>query len=361
MTDDAIEAHDLVKVFGKNRSVRALDGLSMTSPSGAVLGVLGPNGAGKTTAVRILSTILTPDKGHAAILGHDVVREAETVRRLIGLAGQYATVDENLTGRENLRMVGRLTHMGRRETRLRADELLEQFGLAHAAHRPLKTYSGGMRRRLDLAAALVGRPPVLFLDEPTTGLDPTGRQDLWQTIEELVRVGTSVLLTTQYLEEADRLAQHIVVVDHGQVIAEGTSAELKAGLGTTVIAVTLPDTVTAQRAADLVRHLVAREPSVDGSAVELTVEEGPRLAAEVLRTLDQARVPVAGLALREPSLDDVFLTLTGHRAEQHPPAGDHSEDPSGQASAGGQDTPREEAPDGRLAGVGRPQGEGQDR
>jgi daunorubicin resistance ABC transporter ATP-binding subunit len=310
----AVAADDLVKVFPKGK-VRALDGISLHVETGTVLGLLGPNGAGKTTAVRILSTILAPDSGRAQILGHDVVREASRVRQLIGLAGQYATVDEHLTGRENLRMVGRLTHLPRRQTQQRAEELLEQFGLADAAHRTLKTFSGGMRRRLDLAAALVARPPVLFLDEPTTGLDPQGRQDLWGVIENLVGAGTTVLLTTQYLEEADRLAERIVVIDHGRVIAEGTPAELKADLGTTVISVTLADHRSAEHAAGLLGPVTGRSPSIDGAVVELTVEDGPRVAAEVLRVLDRQAVVVRGLALREPSLDDVFLSLTGHRAE----------------------------------------------
>ncbi len=310
----AVEAHDLVKVFPKG-NVRALDGVSLEVEAGTVLGLLGPNGAGKTTAVRILSTILKPDSGHASILGHDVVKQAARVRELIGLAGQYATVDENLTGRENLRMVGRLCHIGGAAANSRADELLEQFNLTEAGNRGLKTYSGGMRRRLDLAAALVAGPPVLFLDEPTTGLDPQSRQDMWVVTEALVKSGVTVLLTTQYLEEADRLANRVVVIDHGRVIAEGTPAELKADLGTTVISVSTPDVEAAQKAAGLISGLSSTPPVIDGSTVELTVEDGPKVAADVLRTLDQHGVPVAGLALREPSLDDVFLSLTGHRAE----------------------------------------------
>jgi ABC-2 type transport system ATP-binding protein len=311
----AVEAADLVKVFPRG-NVRALDGVSLQIESGTVLGLLGPNGAGKTTAVRVLSTILEPDSGSAAILGHDVVREPDAVRRLIGLAGQYATVDENLTGRENLKMVARLSHLSWRTAAARAGELLDAFALSDAADRPLKTYSGGMRRRLDLAAALVASPPVLFLDEPTTGLDPQGRQDLWGVIEDLTGEGTTVLLTTQYLEEADRLARDIVVVDHGRVIAQGTPAELKADLGTSVVAVTLDgDGDGVARAVPLLAPLADKAPVVDGSIIELTVENGPKVGAEVLRALDAAQIPILGLALREPSLDDVFLSLTGHKTE----------------------------------------------
>src|ERR1700689_5021775 len=271
----AVEAHDLVKVFPRG-NVRALDGVSLHVEEGTILGLLGPNGAGKTTAVRILSTILSPDSGHASILGHDVAKEAETVRRIIGLAGQYAAVDENLTGRENIRMVGRLSHMSWKASRARAGELLESFGLTDAGDRVLKTYSGGMRRRLDLAAALVARPPVLFLDEPTTGLDPQSRQDLWEVIEGLVADGTTVLLTTQYLEEADRLARDIVVVDHGRVIAEGTPAQLKADLGTSVVSVTVGEYDVVARAVELLTPLSEKPPIVENLVVELTVNDGPR-------------------------------------------------------------------------------------
>ncbi len=306
-----IAARAQTKRYGK---VCALDGVDLEIGAG-VTALLGPNGAGKTTFVRAVATLVRPDGGSLHVGGFDAATHPRDVRRLIGLAGQYATVDENLTGRENLKMVGRLCHMPKRAVVTRADELLEQFDLTDAANRPLKTYSGGMRRRVDVAAALVARPPILFLDEPTTGLDPSSRQDLWSVIEHLVASGTTVLLTTQYLEEADRLAGRVIVIDHGKVIAEGTPAELKAGLGTTVISVTLHDPASAPSAAALLHGLSPHEASVDGPVVELTVEDGPKVAAEVLRTLDQHRVEVAGLALREPSLDDVFLSLTGHRAE----------------------------------------------
>jgi ABC-2 type transport system ATP-binding protein len=323
MADDpAIEVHDLTKVFGRGR-VRALDGLSFEAPRGTVLGMLGPNGAGKTTAVRILSTVLRPDGGRASILGLDVVEQAAEVRCAIGLAGQYAAVDENLSGRQNLVMIGRLSHLSRRAARRRADELLEQFGLSAAAGRSLKTYSGGMRRRLDLAAALVAEPPVLFFDEPTTGLDPKTRQDMWAWTEQLVAGGTTVLLTTQYLEEADRLANTVVVVDHGRVIAQGTPASLKANIGTTVLLVTLPSADEAARAAAVVAPLGIAPPVIQGERVEMKVEHGPRAGSQAMRALDLAGIAVVGLVLREPSLDDVFLQLTGHRAETGPePLGD---------------------------------------
>ncbi len=310
----AIEVRDLVKVFTKGR-VRALDELSFEAAAGTILGVLGPNGAGKTTAVRILSTVIRPDAGRAAILGIDVGQDPAAVRRIIGLAGQNAAVDENLSGRQNLLMIGRLSHMGRGPARRRADELLEQFELTHAANRPLKTYSGGMRRRLDLAAALVAEPPVLFFDEPTTGLDPHTRQEMWTWTERLVRGGTTVLLTTQYLEEADRLADKVIVVDHGRVIAEGTPASLKADLGATVLLVTLEDHERATKAAALLAPIANRPPVVADSSLEINVDDGPKAGSEAMRALDGAGLAVLGLVLREPSLDDVFLRLTGHRAE----------------------------------------------
>jgi ABC-2 type transport system ATP-binding protein len=314
MPGDAILVEGLQKRFG---DVVALQGVDFAVPAGTVLGLLGPNGAGKTTAVRILTTILEPTGGRAEVLGIDVCRDPQAVRERIGLAGQYAAVDENLTGAENLRMVGRLTHLDRASVRARADELLERFDLVAAAGRPVRTYSGGMRRRLDLAAALVHRPPVLFLDEPTTGLDPTGRTDLWGVIEELVADGTTLLLTTQYLEEADRLAHDIVVIDHGLVIAKGTSGELKAQLGATIVEVGFADGETATRAEAELCKIGLCEADVSSHRVSLTVSDGSRVVLDVVRTLDRAGLVPESLNVREPTLDDVFLALTGHKAESN--------------------------------------------
>ena len=310
--ENAIEVDQVVRVFSRG-TVRALDGVSLRVAPGQVFGLLGPNGSGKTTMVRILSTILKPSEGSARVAGFDVVRQGQQVRQHIGLAGQFATVDENLTGFENLRMIGRLNHLSTKESAARARSLLHDFDLDEAANRLAKTFSGGMRRRLDLAAALVARPPILFLDEPTTGLDPQSRQDLWAIIEGLVEGGTTVLLTTQYLDEADRLAQQLVVLDHGKIIAQGTSAELKSQLGATVLVLTLQSTADAQRTGEIVTDLSKRAVRVEGTVVELNVEGGPSSAADALRRVDAQGIIVAGLALREPSLDDVFLTLTGHR------------------------------------------------
>jgi ABC-2 type transport system ATP-binding protein len=309
----AIEAHALTKTF--KGGVKALDGVSFEVEAGTVYGLLGPNGAGKTTVVRILTTILRADSGRAVVLGHDVAEQPELARSLFGLAGQYAAVDENLTGRENLKMIGRLNHLDRATTLARAGELLADFQLTDAADRPLKTYSGGMRRRLDLAAALVARPGVLFLDEPTTGLDPQSRIGMWAVIEGLVANGTTVLLTTQYLEEADRLASQVGVVDHGHLIAAGSPQELKANLGATVLEVGLVDAATAVRAAEALAGVSDKRAHVSGSDLELAVDGGPRIAMEALRALDQQGIEPTRFTLREPSLDDVFLSLTGRRAE----------------------------------------------
>ena len=312
MSDTAILVEGLVKRFG---DVVALDGVDFQVPAGTVFGLLGPNGAGKTTAIRILATILRPDGGRATVLGRDVVRDPDGVRYRIGLAGQYAAVDPNLTGRENLRLTGSLAQLPRHEAKSRADELLERFGLHDAADRPVRTYSGGMRRRLDVAAALVQRPPVVFLDEPTTGLDIFSRNELWEMIRELVADGATVLLTTQYLEEADRLADRIAVVDEGRVIANDTPSILKAELGNTVIEMGMGDGARAIRAEDLLTSTLAVRPERDGATVRLTSDSGSRVLIEVLRSLDDHDLAPATLAVREPSLDDVFLALTGRHAE----------------------------------------------
>jgi daunorubicin resistance ABC transporter ATP-binding subunit len=302
----------LVKRFGE---VLALDHVDLAVPEGTVLGLLGPNGAGKTTAVRILSTTLLPDAGAARVLGFDVADRAGEVRARIGLAGQYAAVDDNLTGRENLVLIGSLAHLRRRSLRPRADELLERFGLTEAAERTVRTYSGGMRRRLDLAAALVHDPPVLFLDEPTSGLDPASRGELWAMVRELVAQGTTVLLTTQYLEEADQLADRIVVIDRGRTIADGTAADLKATLGATVIELAMEGPAEASAVRETLARLRLGELDREGATVRLSARQGTRALVETLRALDAEGLEPVRLAVREPSLDDVFLALTGHRAE----------------------------------------------
>jgi ABC-2 type transport system ATP-binding protein len=311
---NAIVVEDLRKRFGQ---VEALAGVDVEVAEGTVFGLLGPNGAGKTTMVRVLATVLRPDGGRAEVLGHDVVREPDAVRRVIGLAGQNAAVDPNLTGRENLRMVGLLGQLPRDQVMPRADELLRRFGLTDAADRPLRTYSGGMRRRLDIAASLVPRPPVLFLDEPTTGLDLTSRGELWGMIRELVSDGTTVLLTTQYLEEADRLAGRIAVVDGGRVIANDTPDRLKAQLGSTVVEMDLRGQGRAERATQLLSSgdfgaRVERE----GEKLRITSQQGAHVLIETLRLLDAHHLEPDTLTVREPSLDDVFLTLTGRHAEE---------------------------------------------
>ncbi len=314
----------LRKSFG---SVTALAGIDLAAPAGTVLGILGPNGAGKTTAVRILTTLLAPDSGHAEVAGFDVVRDSRSLRSSIGLAGQNVAIDGHMTGRENLVMVGRLRQLGRKQARAEADSLLERFGLTDAAQRTARTYSGGMRRRLDLAASLVGHPPVLFLDEPTTGLDPRSRLDLWEVIEGLVADGTTLLLTTQYLEEADRLATSIAVIDRGRVIAEGTPDELKATIGGERLELSLSKPADLDRARDILSRLDAGEVTVDAPTRTLTVgaPHGSATLMEALRQLDEAGVEPEDLALRRPALDDVFLTLTGQHAEDEHPDAHHDE------------------------------------
>ena len=312
----AILVEGLTKSFGE---VHALRGIDLSVPRGTVLGVLGPNGAGKTTAVRILTTLLRPDGGRALVEGHDVVREAAVVRRLIGLSGQSAAIQEELTGRENLEIVGRLHHLSRPYARSRAIELLEQFDLMDAADRAAKNFSGGMQRRLDLAASLVGRPQVLFLDEPTTGLDPRGRLGMWDIIRSLVAGGTTLLLTTQYLDEADELANEIVVIDRGVVIAAGTAEELKGRVGGDVLEFTVPDRSRITDGVAAIASIAQGEPHVDAETGVISAGVGglgSEALVQAVRGLDSAGVQTRGLALRRPSLDDVFLALTGHAAEE---------------------------------------------
>jgi len=310
-----------VKIYKTRKSeVRALDGLDLTVAEGTVVGLLGPNGAGKTTAIRILATLLRADAGRATVAGFDLGRDAQQIRSVIGLSGQYAAVDENLTGRENLVMFGRLYQLPSPEAKRRADDLLGRFDLLDAADRIVKTYSGGMRRRLDLSSALIGQPRVLFLDEPTTGLDPRSRLGMWEIIRDLVRGGATILLTTQYLEEADELANSIAVVDHGKIIARGTSDELKTQVGGERIEVVVHDRAGLARAAELLGRNGGGAPKVDEHNRRLTVpaQGGAQRLVQVVRDLDEASIAIDDIGLRRPTLDDVFLSLTGHAtAEQH--------------------------------------------
>jgi ABC-2 type transport system ATP-binding protein len=321
----AISARGIRKAFGE---VKALDGVDLDVRRGTVLGLLGPNGAGKTTMVRVLTTLLRPDAGTAQVAGFDIVREASALRGAIGLAGQYAAVDENLTGLENLTMVGRLYGFPRARARARGNELLERFDLQDAADRPVKTYSGGMRRRLDLGAALVAKPPVLFLDEPTTGLDPRSRLSLWDVIETLVAEGSTVLLTTQYLDEADRLADTIAVIDHGRLIAEGTSDELKDRVGGARLEVQLDEGANQMLAMSALAPMADGEPTVDDGILRLSLHSRSGAIVEAVHRLSEAGVGVDDLSLRRPTLDDVFLTLTGHAAETDADAGGEGSDGS---------------------------------
>jgi oleandomycin transport system ATP-binding protein len=330
---EAIRAEGLIKDFGKTK---ALAGTDLHAERGTVLGVLGPNGAGKTTAVRILTTLLAPDGGRAAVCGYDVVRDAHQVRQLIGLTGQYASVDEGLTATNNLIMIGRLLGLSRPAARARAAELLGRFGLSDAASRPVKTFSGGMRRRVDLAASLIGRPEVLFLDEPTTGLDPQGRSDVWETVRMLVSDGVTVLLTTQYLDEADQLAHDIVVIDHGQVIATGTPDELKAKVGGQVLEVEPAERGRLADVAAVLARWTGGEPVADPDGKQVTAQLATAaVLPDIVRQLDENGIQLAQFSLRKSSLDEVFLTLTGHRAEDETAMADEDPAPAGLVQAEG--------------------------
>lgn len=322
----AVEAHGLVKTFGDNRAV---DGVDLSIRTGSVYGVLGPNGAGKTTTISMLATLLRPDAGEARVFGHDVVREAQVVRQLIGVTGQYASVDETLSATENLVIFSRLLGLGRAEARRKAAELLETFGLTEAATRPLKNFSGGMRRRLDLAASLIAQPPLIFLDEPTTGLDPRTRAQMWDTIRELVATGSTVVLTTQYLDEADQLADRIAVIDRGRVVAEGTADELKDAVGNQSLQLGLVAAADLGSALDIVTTFgVPATTSPEARRITVPVT-GPDEVTDLLVRLREARIAVDSISMDKPSLDEVFLTLTGHGV-----AADVEEDSPGTAAAG---------------------------
>ena len=315
MTNPAVEVEAVRKIFGETV---ALDDLSLSFEPGIVYGLLGPNGAGKTTIIRVLTTLITPEGGSARVFGLDVVKEANMVRSRIGLAGQYAAVDEFQTGRENVEMIGKLYNLSTPEAKQRSTDVLEAIGLTDAADRQVKTYSGGMRRRLDLAASMVGRPDLLFLDEPTTGIDPGSRIGLWEIIEDLVSGGTTVLLTTQYLDEADRLADRIGVIDHGRLIAEGTEAELKKQVGGEVVETRVrPENL--DKAVEAICRISHHDATVEGTTITVQADEGAMTLAEIIRALDEVDVHPADIGVRRPTLDDVFLTLTGHKAEDEEP------------------------------------------
>ncbi|MBT2289216.1 ATP-binding cassette domain-containing protein [Paenibacillus albidus] len=312
--DWAIEAHGLVKVFGDNRAV---DGVDLKVATGSIYGVLGPNGAGKTTAIRMLATLLRPDGGSAKVFGHDVVKEPQIVRQLIGVTGQYASVDESLSATENLVIFSRLLGLGRAESRRKAAELLEEFGLTEAAKRPLKNFSGGMRRRLDLAASLIAQPPLIFLDEPTTGLDPRTRNQMWDTIRRLVESGSTVLLTTQYLEEADQLADRIAVIDHGRVVAEGTVDDLKSSIGTSSLQLSVQNLQDMKLARQTVERVLKVQSAVSAEAAKITAPMGNAdQVTDLLIALREAGIPLSEVSVQKPTLDEVFLTLTGHSVQE---------------------------------------------
>ncbi|WP_308638964.1 ATP-binding cassette domain-containing protein [Paenibacillus silvisoli] len=310
----AVEANGLVKAFGDNRAV---DGVNLNVRTGSIYGVLGPNGAGKTTTIRMLATLLRPDAGSARIFGHDVVKESQIVRQLIGVTGQYASVDESLSATENLVIFSRLLGLGRSESKRKAEELLEEFGLTEAAKRPLKNFSGGMRRRLDLAASLIAQPPLIFLDEPTTGLDPRTRAQMWETIRKLVRTGSTVVLTTQYLDEADQLADRIAVIDHGRVVAEGTVDELKGSVGTSSLQLRVQDSEHIETARLTIERVLGVQTNVSSEAERITAPmANADLVTDLLIALREAGIQLAEMSVQKPTLDEVFLTITGHGVKE---------------------------------------------